>query len=56
MAAREARAQVVQATLRRYHTGDLLTYCILAEAMPLKRHQGRFRPASEAPYEEVREV
>jgi hypothetical protein len=51
MAARDGRAQVVQATLRRYHTGDLLTYCIVATAMLLKQHQGCFRPAADAPYE-----
>ena len=51
MAAREARAEVLEATLRQYHPRDLLTYCIVATDVPLKWHQGRFRPAAEAPYE-----
>jgi hypothetical protein len=51
MAVREARARVLEATLRQYHPRDLLTYCIVATAVPLKWHQRRFRPAAEAPYE-----
>jgi hypothetical protein len=51
MAAREARAQVLQTILRRYHTGDLLTCCIIATAMTLKRRQGRGLPVADAPDE-----
>jgi hypothetical protein len=50
LAAQDGRAQVVQATLRPYHTGGWLTYCIVATAMPLRQHQGRFRPAAGVPY------
>jgi transposase len=52
----EAIAQALEATLRQYHTGDLLTYRIVATVMTRKQYRGRGRPAAEAPYEEVSEV
>jgi len=53
---REAIAQALEATLKRYHTEDLLTYRIVATETPRKRYRGRGRPGADASYEEVSEV
>jgi transposase len=53
---REAIAQALEATLKRYHTGDLLTYRIVATETTRKQYRGRGRPGTGAFYEEVSEV
>jgi transposase len=48
--------QALEATLKRYHTEDLLTYRIVTTATTRKRYRARGRPGTGASYEEVSEV
>jgi len=52
---REAIEQALEATLKRYHTRELLTYRIAATETKRKRYRGRGRPRAGASYEEVAE-
>lgn len=53
---REAIEQALEATLKRYHTQNLLTYRIVSTETTRKRYRGRGRPGAGAVYEEVPEV
>lgn len=49
----EAIEQIVQATLKHYHTAEFVTYQIISTETMHKRDLGRGRPGPEASYKEV---
>ena len=53
---REAIEQALEATLKRYHTRDFLTYRIISTETARKRYRGCGRPRAGASYQEVTEV